>query len=376
MPGRWQPSRDAPWSEREGRDAKYAIRIGLNEMIHFYQRRPAAVRRLDEDSVASLIEVTYASANPPSLDATARAAARRNLTILMAPYLRRNSGRCDEYEQLLPLAIFAGARSSHVRIASPEVAKVVRLTNASYRACGSLKAAMGQPYKQMLNTKNVNPNAVFDLVIWSLALIEAELVPGLQLSAEERAFSPALWHYLRTYPLRDARTYRGGAFNQQFIDMAYLATHIAYIPTGNHRHRLYVQDSPSLYRFLRQNFYPVLQMGELDLVAEFVDSLRQYGYTEKNDRQVREGTRYLLKVFHTGGDRWMAYREPGETDKDVHSYDAIHKAWTGIAGVRARTFEPVKPGTYGSIVRRWLPYPVRDEKRAYPRSHSMRRKAA
>ena len=126
MPGRWQPSRDAPWSEREGRDAKYAIRIGLNEVIHFYQRRPAAVRRLDEDSVASLIEVTYASANPPSLDATARAAARRNLTILMAPYLRRNSGRCDEYEQLLPLAIFAGAGSSHVRIASPEVAKVVR----------------------------------------------------------------------------------------------------------------------------------------------------------------------------------------------------------------------------------------------------------
>ena len=108
-----------------------------------------------------------------------------------------------------------------------------------------------------------------------------------------------------------------------------------------------------MYRFLRENFYAVLQMGELDLVAEFLDTFRQYGCTEKNDVQTRDGTRYLLEVFHAGGDRWMAYREPGETEP-IHSYDAIHKSWEGIAGVRDRTFEPVKPGTYGSIVRRWL----------------------
>jgi hypothetical protein len=99
-------------------------------------------------------------------------------------------------------------------------------------------------------------------------------------------------------------------------------------------------------------------MGELDLVAELVDSLRQYGCTPENDLQVRDGTRYLLDIFHDGGDRWMAYREPGETDADVDAYDLVHKAWTGVLGVRPRVLEPADPGTYGGVVRRWLPAPL------------------
>jgi hypothetical protein len=53
----------------------------------------------------------------------------------------------------------------------------------------------------------------------------------------------------------------------------------------------------------------------------------------------------------------MTYREPGQTDKDVDDYDLVHKAWTGISGVRVRIPEPAKPGTYGGVVRRWLPRP-------------------
>lgn len=216
---------------------------------------------------------------------------------------------------------------------------------------------MDYDYQRMLAAKNVPTDDVFDLVIWSLLFIEAELVPGLELPAEARDFSPALWRFLENYPLIGASAYQDGAWNEDFIDTAYLATHIAYIPTGNHRHPIYVEDSPSLYRFLRENFYAVLEMGELDLVAEFVDSFRQYGCTEENDLQVRDGTRYLLKLFHAGGDRWMTYREPDETDEDVDDYDAIHKAWTGILGVRVRVLEPAEQGTYGGVVRRWLPHP-------------------
>jgi hypothetical protein len=97
-------------------------------------------------------------------------------------------------------------------------------------------------------------------------------------------------------------------------------------------------------------------MGELDLLAEFVDLFRQYGCTERDDLQLRDGTRYLLKLFHTAGDHWMAHREPNEKAK-VSDYDAVHKAWTGMAGVRVRVPEPAKPGTYGGVVRRWLGYP-------------------
>jgi hypothetical protein len=73
---------------------------------------------------------------------------------------------------------------------------------------------------------------------------------------------------------------------------------MAHIPTGVHRFPLYVQDLPSLYRFYRENFYPVLLSGDLDLFASLMDTLRQYGCTEENDAQVRDGSRYMLKVFH------------------------------------------------------------------------------
>lgn len=136
-----------------------------------------------------------------------------------------------------------------------------------------------------------------------------------------------------------------------------MATHIAYIPTVNHRYPIYVDDAPKLYRFHREIFYPVLEMGELNLVAEFVDSLRQYGCTAQNDLQVRDGTRYLLKIFHNGNDQWMAYRAQGKTDQDVDDYDLVHKAWTGVLGVRVRNIETAEPGTYGGVVRRWLPHP-------------------
>jgi hypothetical protein len=88
-----------------------------------------------------------------------------------------------------------------------------------------------------------------------------------------------------------------------------------------------------------------------------VDSLRQYGCTEENDLQVRDGTRFLLDIFHDGDASWMAYREEGETDAEVDDYDAVHKAWTGILGVRVRNIEEPMPGTYGGVVRAWLPHP-------------------
>jgi hypothetical protein len=373
MPKSWQPRGQvdkglsaAPWSASEAQDATYAIRTGVQEMIDLYARRPSAVPALQDDAVGSLIEVTYGGVNQQALDVTARNAARRHLMMLMSPYLERGpkSVTCDDYERLLPLTIYAMSTSSHLRTKSDglgtdasRAAALVPITNAAYRECGSLNEAMGYDYQATLKSRNAATEEVFDLVIWSLLFVEAQLVPGLDVPAEQRDFPNALWRYLQSYPLVGASAYRDGAWDEKFIDTAYLATHIAYIPTGNHRNPLYLQDSPNLYRFLRENFYPVLQMGELDLVAEFVDSLRQYGATADNDLQVRDGTRYLLKVFHAVGDRWMNYREPGETTDEMDDYDFIHKAWTGISGVRVRAVEPPGQGTYGSVVRRWLPQP-------------------
>jgi hypothetical protein len=132
---------------------------------------------------------------------------------------------------------------------------------------------------------------------------------------------------------------------------------MAHIPTGAHRFPLYVQDLPSLYRFYRENFYPVLLSGDLDLFASFMDTLRQYGCTEENDAQVRDGCRYMLKVFHDNNDRWMNYRRGNETHLDIDDYYLIHHPWTAVLGLRARNPLRPMPTNYGGMVRRWLPHP-------------------
>ncbi len=101
-----------------------------------------------------------------------------------------------------------------------------------------------------------------------------------------------------------------------------------------------------------------MEMGEADLLAQFIDTLRQYGCDDGNDVQVRDGARYLLSLFHNYNDNWMMYPEPGMTAAEAEDYDLIHKAWSGIAGVRPRVWEPIDPGTYGALVRRWLPLPT------------------
>jgi hypothetical protein len=232
---------------------------------------------------------------------------------------------------------------------------MIEFANAAYRRCGSLKTVLKGDYRSLLDEEEPEVAKLFDLVIWSLLFIEAETVPGLHMPKGASDFPPALWKFFETYEYRYSSEYKRGAWTEDFIDIAYLATHVAYIPTGNHRHPIYIEDAPNLYRFIRKNFYPVLEMGELDLVAEFIDTLRQYGCTDENDLQVRDGARWLLALFHSLNDDWMAYREPGETAPD--DYDLIHKPWTGISGVRVRVWEPADPGTYGGVVRRWLPHP-------------------
>jgi hypothetical protein len=61
---------------------------------------------------------------------------------------------------------------------------------------------------------------------------------------------------------------------------------------------------------------------------------------------VLDGTRYFLRLYHAAGVRWMAHRESYE-EKQLSDYDAVHKAWTGMAGVRARIPESPEPGNYG-----------------------------
>ena len=378
MPESWQPPAElgktldpAPWSQGEAEDAKHAKRTAVEEMIDYFRRHPEAVRGLWDDSIEALIQVTYASANDPALDAGVREAALDNLTTLIEDHLENDalSVRCDDFPDLLPLAIFAHRLHP---AGDPDTDIITRRTNAAYRACGSLAAATGNVMQKALANEAASPPAsggsgtvetsvdlenLFDVTLWAIWLTEAQLLPGIELPAEAAAFAPGAWKYFQGLTLAGPEAFADGARNARFRTIADLAIHIAHIPTGVHRFPLYREDSPALYRFHRETFYPVMQTGDFDLLASYVDSLRQYGCTAENDMQVRDGARYLLKAFHDDGDRWISSRDESESDASPRHYRKIHRPWTAALGLRDRKPLPPDPGTYGGVIRSWLPPP-------------------
>ena len=364
MPRSWRPPAEvqkslnpAPWSQSEAKEAAYAVRTGVDEIIAYFERNPSAVRELRDDSIEALIEVTYASANDPDLDARARHAARNNLTTLITPFLDLDpeTATCAEFDTLLPLALFA-----HKLYPADDIRTnvVTKRTNAAYSACGSFEAAT-ESYLSAILAGEDEPaddlEDLFDLYIWSVWLIEAELYPDIELAPEARTFPRKAWKYFKAYRLPGASAFEEGARDREFTKIADLATHIAHIPTGVQRFPLYVADLPGLYRFHRENFYAVMQSGQINLFASFVDSLRQYGCKPESDVQVRDGTRFLLKVFHDGGNKWISNPTDDKGQSEVADYHVIHKPWTRVLGIRDRQIEQPTPGTYGGLVRRWLP---------------------
>jgi hypothetical protein len=359
MPESWRPMGkihqslgQQKWSDTEAQDAIAAVREGLNELGEYFTTHPDAIPVLKTNAVESLIDPSYAAGNMPELRAQARMQARRVLAVLIQPVLNLDPAAepCEDLWYLLSLTAYA---HTLYPAGSEETGRLINLTNASLHACGSLEAVVGYDYRAMLMRDEIPADDAWELVLWSIRLTDAQSVPGLDLPGGAQQLTEGIWRFFERHPFRGANAYPDGANNEDFYQTAYLATHLAYIPTGYDRYPIYVRDAPALYQFLRSNFYAVLETGELDLMAEFVDLFRQYGCTERNDLQVRDGSRYLLRLFHAAGGRWMAHREPYE-QRDIGNYDLIHKPWTGMSGLRPRIPQSPEPGTYGAVVRAWL----------------------
>lgn len=127
------------------------------------------------------------------------------------------------------------------------------------------------------------------------------------------------------------------------MDHAWLATHIAYLPSGYGRHLNKIEDAPYLYKYIRENYYYAMERGQIDLVSEFVDIILTYGCHEENYYQLRAGTRFIMnKFYEERGGRWIDVR------RHRSHYDRNHDPWAGSAAVMlGGEEEPVVAGTYG-----------------------------
>lgn len=360
----------APWSAAEARAAKHAKIKGIEEIIEFFEREPVAVSALYDDSVEMLLQATHASRNAPALDEKIRQAARANLSALIAgiPDYSDESPVCYDFVELLPLALFA-------QRLFPDAHQPARLitqrTNEAYRDCGSIDAATNEilrraiiPPERLLKLRRQERSAelqhlehLFDLTLWVIWLTEARLFPAIELSPDAQDFIARGWAYLSTFPLRGTQAFADGPRDQRFLVHADLAAHIAHVPTGIHRFALRVDDAPVLHDYVREQFYALMQSGDVDLIASFVDTLRQYGCTPGNDVQVRDGMRYLLKVFQAGEERWIVDDKKGKPPAAPSLYDRLHRPWTAVLGIRNRQLRSPKPDTYGAVFRDALRQP-------------------
>ncbi|PHP67911.1 hypothetical protein CSC94_04310 [Zhengella mangrovi] len=379
MPVAWQPPAllenldPAPWSADEDSEAKKAVEAALDQLIGLFRSRPDVIQDIWDDSIESVIQVTYATANHPAIDAKAEQAARENLGTLMEPYLDLppEEAACIEFRELLPLAIFAN-RLLPGDDKNRET--ITERTNAAVADCGTLETAIPVDYQGILQTGASGPADIedlFDLALWSIWLTEASVNDAIEVPDEADGFAEAAWAYFSSYDFGPARPFTPALRNTDFLKTADLAVHVTQIPTGVRRYPIDIADNPSLYRFLRENFYTLMQMNDFDTFASVVDTLRQYGCGPKNDRQVRDGVRYVLAVYRRTRGDWLRYYLyklfPDLTESDlariklnkaeptINSYELIHTAWVGMLALRDRHPAEPEAGTYGGAIRAWLP---------------------
>ena len=124
----------------------------------------------------------------------------------------------------------------------------------------------------------------------------------------------------------------GSADKKRAIEDAFMVTHIAYMLSNYSRLRLYEQEAPWLYDYLRKNFDDILAIGHMDLIGECVDIFRSLGYTEDNSEIVRTGTQYLLSRQNAEGAWGENHQLSGS------AYDSMHPTSCAIWALRARTF--------------------------------------
>ena len=352
------PYAKTPWQAQEQRQADLAVHAGLEEMATFLAAKPTRIAALGDNAIEAFIDTAYAASHKPALEKRALTLAFDYLDTLSRPYRGPKAIEpiCDVVGEYLTFAVYAHSlaqRMPYSQKAKDLRSELVTGSNTALAACGDLKTLLGFDPQVAMAVKDAKLGDVYHWVMWSITFVDTLTNPDLKMPPGTDTFIAETWRYLATYSVPLAEEHPTGLNHMPAYDAAYLMTHVAYIPTGYGRHQLRVADAPWLYGYIRENYYAALALGELDLFAEFVDLLRQYGCTEESDAQLRHGSRYLLHLYGKTSDRWLAHREPYES-KEISDYDALHKPWTAIAGLRRRVFEAMTPHSYGAAFRRAL----------------------
>ena len=367
LPPRWRPPPELwflpqdPWTEVEQRRANYATRKGVDELVDFYDTMSTErVEEMGLSAANSLMDQCISSRNRPRFHDKACGGAARVLKLVATGNLRRYDGtgrkpKCRKMKRRAKLLAYA----HHLSMEFPGDSdlrnirtRLVALFRASADECGGLDDYMpgSRRWEDDLRNLSLSREDVRMYVHYSNVFNELYTIPEIHPPEELDRFTAALWKFVAEYNFTNGVDVEDGYDDEETAHVGYLVTHIAYMPNGYDRHAQLIEDAPWLYEYIRRNFWKAMQSSDLDLFAEFVDLLRQYGCTEDNDVMVRDGSRFFLQYFKAMNFTWM----PDRNDPDVPDYYLIHVPWCAIAALRRREVEPVVPGSYGYGFRKAL----------------------
>jgi hypothetical protein len=156
--------------------------------------------------------------------------------------------------------------------------------------------------------------------VWTDALITTYTgeIYGIQLGAPYR-------DVIRWIPVM--RPYPAGpsAGTRAFYGAAYAITHVIYTLNDYNRYLLSPEWLPQEFQYLKTNLEEAVRLEDPETLGEFLDTLRDFGMTER-DPLIRAGVDYLLSKQNPDGS-W------GNPD-DPEIYNRYHSTWTAIDGLR------------------------------------------
>ena len=156
--------------------------------------------------------------------------------------------------------------------------------------------------------------------VWTDALITtyAGEMSGITLGAPYR-------EVIRWIPVMRPYPARASLSTRDFYNVVYAITHVIYTLNDYNSYLLSPEWLLQEFQFLKTNLEETIKLEDPETLGEFLDTLRDFGMTER-DPIIRAGVDYVLSKQNSDG----SWGDP--TDPDI--YDRYHSTWTAIDGLR------------------------------------------
>mmetsp|Transcript_8387 Transcript_8387/g.15711 ORF Transcript_8387/g.15711 Transcript_8387/m.15711 type:complete len:474 (-) Transcript_8387:163-1584(-) len=335
---------------------------------------PGMIREHGEEALDAVMSCASTWTDAPDQQERALGRARDVLVELGLQFsqLQKHGATCEELKHggvptLIRHGNYLRTRLPYNATLDGTLHLLVDFANEAVVDCEDLATLLGfEPSRRLAMFPKTAP-AVAEDAGGSLygALIAAGDIAGMlsdeniKLPAGALQFLGDFWNYLSKYPFPNATELVDQP--SSLISIGHFVADAASYASGSGRYTLEMKYAPWMYRFVRENFYAILQTGQVDFIGKLLRTLQDYKCNSANDVQVHDGLNFLLKRFDVANHSWVKQADSTDASVDrqsgVENYKAfrqMHQAWAVCGAFGQREFE--EPETYGSVVRQAMAF--------------------